>query len=292
VDDGTRTHDNRNHNPGLYQLSYVHHSKQETLLLAIPCPKGIEQLWILRSANYGGKGGINQAVGGLGFEVPGCWGKCPDLTRTGQQDQVSVSSCRSGVKGRLGPFWHAICFGNEQTPVRKVSDTESSIMGTTETNYSVLIVDDEPVFARNLAAYLRRAGYDVKAVADGEGGVESLDTFLPQAVLLDYHLPGMNGLETLGHMRYKGCRAKVIMMSADDNERLVLDAIAAGACDFIFKPCSLGEIGHRVAGVLGIPLSPATAGQGERRNQDGGAVFPLLLSSGVWLLRDRRTPAH
>ena len=62
---------------------------------------------------------------------------------------------------------------------------------------AILIVDDEVTLAKNIATYLTRAGYEASVAGSGEDGLAQLESFRPEAVLLDYALPGINGLETL-----------------------------------------------------------------------------------------------
>jgi DNA-binding response OmpR family regulator len=145
-------------------------------------------------------------------------------------------------------------------------------------------------------ARLRQEGYDAQAVDSGEAGLDALDAFEPDAVLLDQHLPGMNGLEFLGRLRRQGSSARVIMMSGDDSRELVANAMRAGACDFLCKPFTLVELERR----LRHAIAPGSSGPSivspdaqdrrfdDRRNKAVPPFFPLKLSNGIWLLTDRR----
>ena len=62
---------------------------------------------------------------------------------------------------------------------------------------SVLIVEDEIVLAKNIATYLRRLNYDVRHVEDAETALVAIEAQRPDAVILDYNLPGMDGLELM-----------------------------------------------------------------------------------------------
>ena len=62
---------------------------------------------------------------------------------------------------------------------------------------SVLLIEDEPILAKNIRAYLVRYGYEVRIATTAEAGLSELDVFKPDIVVLDFNLPGMNGLEAL-----------------------------------------------------------------------------------------------
>ncbi|HEX6828401.1 MAG TPA: response regulator [Burkholderiales bacterium] len=68
-------------------------------------------------------------------------------------------------------------------------------------SHAILIVEDETILAKNLTKYLQREGFEVAAVASGEQALPMLDSFKPDAVLLDFNLPGMNGLQVLQKIR-------------------------------------------------------------------------------------------
>ncbi len=113
----------------------------------------------------------------------------------------------------------------------------------TQSVLSVLIIEDEPVLARNIGTYLRRFGYEVRIASSAEAGLSELETFKPDAILLDFNLPpGMNGLEALAKIRAIYRQIKVIMMTAYGNDDLAEKAIRGGACQFVTKPISVGKL--------------------------------------------------
>jgi CheY-like chemotaxis protein len=112
-----------------------------------------------------------------------------------------------------------------------------------ESVLSVLIIDDEPVLARNIGTYLRRFGYEVRIASSGEAGLSELETFKPDAILLDFNMPpGMNGLEALAKIRAIDRQIKVIMMTAYGSDELAMKAIRGGAYQFVTKPISVGKL--------------------------------------------------
>ncbi|MEH6822776.1 MAG: sigma-54 dependent transcriptional regulator [Motiliproteus sp.] len=109
--------------------------------------------------------------------------------------------------------------------------------------YSVLIIEDEAILAKKIGKYLRLNGMHTEIVGTGQAGVDALATFQPDAVLLDFNLPGgLNGLQVLAHIRCFDPHVKVIMVTGHGNERLAVDAMKAGAFDYLSKPMMLSEL--------------------------------------------------
>lgn len=108
--------------------------------------------------------------------------------------------------------------------------------------HTILIVDDEVTLARNIKRYLGRHGYDARVVATGEEALGVLETFSPDLILLDYHLPGINGLEVLGRIRAIDTQVKIIIMTGAGGVQVAVDAMKAGANDYLSKPLVLAEL--------------------------------------------------
>jgi len=110
---------------------------------------------------------------------------------------------------------------------------------------SVLIIEDETILAKNISTYLRRYGYVARVASSAEAGLSELETFKPDAILLDFNLPtGMNGLQALAKIRAIDSRIKVIMMTAYGSEELAAQALEGGAWQFVTKPVSVGKLKH------------------------------------------------
>src|SRR5690349_9507191 len=107
---------------------------------------------------------------------------------------------------------------------------------------AILIVDDEPTLVKNVSAFLARHGYDTAVATSGEEALGQLDTFKPDIVLLDFHLPGIDGVETLKRIVAQRPETRVIMITGHSNVRVAVDAMKAGAFDYIVKPLVLGEL--------------------------------------------------
>jgi two-component system response regulator AtoC len=106
----------------------------------------------------------------------------------------------------------------------------------------ILVVDDEENIRLVLRTLLRKNGYEVEVADSGESALALLDTFGPDVVLTDVRMPKMGGLDLLGALKAKQYPATVIVMSAYGNVDLALEAMKAGAYDYVGKPFKPDEI--------------------------------------------------
>lgn len=101
----------------------------------------------------------------------------------------------------------------------------------------ILVVDDNAFMRNNIKNVLTGAGFDV--VAEASDGVEAISMYQssgPDLVTLDITMPNMDGVQALKELRSIDPAAKIIMVSAMGQEALVVEAITAGAADFVVKP--------------------------------------------------------
>ncbi|MEB2311760.1 MAG: sigma-54 dependent transcriptional regulator [Sorangiineae bacterium] len=106
----------------------------------------------------------------------------------------------------------------------------------------VLVVDDEENLRLVLRTLLRRHGYEVETAASGEEALGLVDSFGPDVVLTDVRMPKMGGLDLLATLKAKGNDATVIVMSAYGNLDLAIEAMTAGAYDYVQKPFKPEEV--------------------------------------------------
>jgi two-component system response regulator AtoC len=106
----------------------------------------------------------------------------------------------------------------------------------------ILVVDDEENLRLVLRTLLRRAGYEVETASGGEEALEKVESFGPDVVLTDVRMPKMSGLDLLAALRAKSSPATVIVMSAYGSVDLALEAMKAGAYDYVAKPFKPDEI--------------------------------------------------
>ncbi len=114
---------------------------------------------------------------------------------------------------------------------------------------SILLVEDEPSIREVITLYLERAGFQVTSVADGNDALDLLEKELPDLLLLDLMLPGVDGY-AITHWLRAHSEIPIIMLTA---RRELTDRIAGlemGADDYIVKPFSPQEVVSRVRAVL------------------------------------------
>ncbi|MER1955583.1 MAG: response regulator [Desemzia incerta] len=107
----------------------------------------------------------------------------------------------------------------------------------------VLIVDDAAFMRMKLKDILEKNGYSV--VAEAENGVDAIEKYKaenPDIVTMDITMPEMDGVDALKGIKAFDPSAKVVMCSAMGQQSMVMDAIRAGAMDFIVKPFDTGRV--------------------------------------------------
>lgn len=107
---------------------------------------------------------------------------------------------------------------------------------------SVLLIEDETTLAKNVCAYLVRYDYEIRIATTAEAGLGELDSFKPDIVILDFNLPGMNGMEAIKRIRAFDRQIKIIMITGHGSIDLAVDALQAGAYHFLTKPIPLGKL--------------------------------------------------
>ncbi len=106
----------------------------------------------------------------------------------------------------------------------------------------VLVVDDEENLRLVLRTLLKKHGYEVEVADGGEAALAALDSFDPDVILTDVRMPRMGGLDLLGALKAKQHPATVIVMSAYGSIDLAIEAMKAGAYDYVGKPFKPDEI--------------------------------------------------
>lgn len=100
----------------------------------------------------------------------------------------------------------------------------------------IMIVDDAQFMRMRINKLLTRHGYEVIEAEDGEAAVQTYRSSQPDAVLMDITMPRKDGLVALSEIRKFDPQAKVIMLTALGQQAMVLEAMKAGAKDFLVKP--------------------------------------------------------
>ncbi len=109
-------------------------------------------------------------------------------------------------------------------------------------NYTALIIEDEPLLARNMMLYLQRHALECQIAGGGEEGLMMLDEVRPDVVVLDHNLPGKTGLSVLEELRARDAQLPVVMVTGHGSEQVAVDAMKLGAFDYLIKPVSLHQL--------------------------------------------------
>jgi len=126
----------------------------------------------------------------------------------------------------------------------------------------VLIVEDDEVIAAGMAQHLTGAGFDSVTVGRGEIGLARLRYELPDVVVLDLMLPGLDGWKLIESARAEGIGTPIIVVSARGTEHDRVHALQIGADDYLVKPFSMKELVARVqaAARRGVRAQPEERG--------------------------------
>jgi DNA-binding response OmpR family regulator len=113
----------------------------------------------------------------------------------------------------------------------------------------IMVIEDEPSIAEVVQIYLRRAGYSVQVIGDGQTALSMLKIELPDLVILDLMLPGVDGLAITRWIRDRS-DVPIIMLTARRDEADRIAGLEMGADDYVVKPFSPQELVSRVRAVL------------------------------------------
>ena len=106
----------------------------------------------------------------------------------------------------------------------------------------VLLVDDETEFASALAERLRLRSYNARAVFHPEDAIAAIQSDPPDVVLLDFRMPGMDGIEVLKTIKKIDPAIEVIMLTGHGDVSSLEEAMRNGAHEYIMKPLDIGEL--------------------------------------------------
>ncbi|HEY1984563.1 MAG TPA: response regulator transcription factor [Terracidiphilus sp.] len=112
----------------------------------------------------------------------------------------------------------------------------------TQSHGTVLIVDDERSIRLSLRTVLSNIGFEIVEAARGEEALSLLRTAQLDAVLLDINMPGIGGVEVCRRMRKESARLPIVMLTVQGSEDCKVEALDAGADDYITKPFQLREL--------------------------------------------------
>jgi len=171
----------------------------------------------------------------------------------------------------------------------------------------VLVVDDESSMRRGICVSLSARGYTVNEARSGEEALTAFHDNQPDLVLLDVNMPGMNGLEVCRRIRSTDSKAGIVMVTVHDSEESTVEALEAGADDYIRKPFRVGEMLARLAALArrarlhdpaGEPIIAAGALELDlthrvlRKNGEEVHLSPIEFSLLQYLMQNPNIPIH
>ncbi len=117
----------------------------------------------------------------------------------------------------------------------------------------ILVVDDEPEVRKLMEHFLTGKGYNVRIAENGRVGLATLDAFKPDLVLLDMHMPEMDGAEALREIARRAPALPVIMVTVNEDVETTSHLLQLGAADYVPKPFNLDYLEQ----AINIQLSAA-----------------------------------
>ncbi|MGW7314929.1 response regulator [Streptomyces sp. NPDC054854] len=156
----------------------------------------------------------------------------------------------------------------------------------------VLVVDDEPQIVRALVINLKARRYEVDAASDGAGALELAAARHPDVVVLDLGLPDMDGIEVIKGLR-GWTRVPILVLSARHTSDEKVEALDAGADDYVTKPFGMDELLARLRAAVRRAEPAAGAGGDEVIVETEGFTVDLAAKKAVRAGRDvRLTPTE
>jgi two-component system response regulator MprA len=114
----------------------------------------------------------------------------------------------------------------------------------------VLVVDDDRAVREALRRALTLAGYELRVAEDGAQAIELVAQAIPDAVVLDIAMPGIDGIEVCRRLRLLGNRVPILMLTARDAVSDRVAGLDAGADDYLVKPFDVDELKARLRALL------------------------------------------
>ena len=110
----------------------------------------------------------------------------------------------------------------------------------------ILLVDDEQEFVETLSERIRMRDHDSEVALDGEQALKKMDDDLPDVVVLDLKMPGMDGMEVLRKIRKAYPKVQVIMLTGHGSEKDEEEARKLGAFEYLQKPVEIETLMKKV----------------------------------------------
>lgn len=222
---------------------FKQHKPRFTLLdLRMPEMNGIEVLKHIRAIDpkaavmiltAWGSDGLEQQARQLGAMDFLSKGLALDVLVAAMERALPKSAQAPAAPPAASPAPAAAALG---APAAEASPSSQAAMG------SILVVDDEPQICELLKRFLSLRGYRVRAVPDGPQALAAVEQEVPQLVVLDMNMSGMNGVEVLRKLRAKKYGGGVILLTTGQDDKLLQEALDLGSVDVMGKPVDLERL--------------------------------------------------
>lgn len=145
---------------------------------------------------------------------------------------------------------------------------------------SVMVIDDEGTFRKNVHRFLESKGFSVASCADGQAAIESFPGLQPDVVLVDYRLPDMDGLALFEKLQQLEPDIIAILITGEGSVEIAVEAMKSGFYDYLTKPVALSELALLLEKVASHSRIRNVLGYFQRREADRSALDQIVGHSG------------
>ncbi|MGH6637440.1 MAG: sigma-54-dependent transcriptional regulator [Polaromonas sp.] len=141
---------------------------------------------------------------------------------------------------------------------------------------TLLVIEDEAALAKNMARYFQQLHHTVEVAHDGPSGIRAAQRLMPDVAIVDYQLPGLDGLEVIRALRRNDEQVRAVMVSGHASVSVAVDAMKAGSFDLLTKPVSLSSLKTVVDRALAETGSLRTLDYYQRREAEASGLNLLV----------------
>ena len=141
---------------------------------------------------------------------------------------------------------------------------------------TILIVDDDSQLMDNIRLYLERYGWETHVEYSAEAGLKKLKILHPDILLTDHMMPGMTGLDLIKKVQQIDAQIKIVMLTGEGSLQVAVDAMKAGASDYLAKPVSLAELKLVLDKTLGQAQMEKTLSVYQRSQSRGASLEAII----------------
>lgn len=113
-------------------------------------------------------------------------------------------------------------------------------------NHRILVIDDEPDILYTIREICHVGGWEPKLASNGKQGCDLFTVYRPNLVIVDYHMPGFDGLTTVKKIRQQDEAVSILVLTVDERQEIAEKFMTAGATDFAVKPIRSPDLISRI----------------------------------------------